>query len=427
MRGSDTASWTAPPDGWEIAMTIDAQVSDIERQVRDLVRRRGVDPAVQGPAPVEELIAEALDSYELQTERTDLPLLRDRGRVAKQILDRVAGYGALQPLLDDPAVEEIWINGPGKVFVARDGEHVLTNIVVAQQELSEIVERMLRASGRRLDLSSPFVDATLQDGSRLHVAIPDVTRSHWAVNIRKFLLKANSLEELVRLSSLHRNAARFLEAAVMAGLNIVVSGATQTGKTTMLNCLASCIPPRERVITCEEVFELQIGLPDVVSLQTRQENLEGRGQIDLRRLVTEALRMRPDRIIVGEVRQHEALDLLVALNSGLPGMTSVHANSAREALTKLSTLPLLAGENVTHAFVLPTVATAVDLIVHLTRTGSSRRVDQILSVTGRVEAGTIEAELIFDRRGPALTWTGHRPRQMGRFEAVGLSLAEILQ
>lgn len=427
MRSSDPSPWTAPPDGWTVSVTIDAQISDIERQVRDLVRRRGVDPAIQGPEPVAELIAEALDSYERQTERSDLPLVRDRGRLAKQILDRVAGYGALQPLLDDPTVEEIWINGPGKVFVARDGDHVLTSVVMTPQELSEIVERMLRASGRRLDLSSPFVDATLQDGSRLHVAIPDVTRSYWAVNIRKFLLKANSLEELVRLSSLNRKAARFLQAAVMAGLNIVVSGATQTGKTTMLNCLASCIPPRERVITCEEVFELQIGLPDVVSLQTRQENLEGRGQIDLRRLVTEALRMRPDRIIVGEVRQHEALDLLVALNSGLPGMTSVHANNAREALTKLSTLPLLAGENVTHAFVLPTVATAVDVIVHLSRTGSSRRVDQILSVTGRVEAGTIEAELLFERRGPSLAWTGHRPRQVDRFEAAGLSLAEVLQ
>jgi pilus assembly protein CpaF len=271
------------------------------------------------------------------------------------------------------------------------------------------------------------VDGTLVDGSRLHVAIPDITRKHWAVNIRKFVLGAYHLRELVRWGSLDERVARFLDAAVRVGLNIVVSGGTQTGKTTMLNCLAAAIPTRDRVITCEEVFELQISLPDVVALQTRQANLEGRGEIDLRRLIIEALRMRPDRIIVGEVRQREALDLLVALNSGLPGMTSIHANSAHEALTKLTTLPLLAGENVTHSFIVPTVATSIDLIVHLTMEKGLRRTAEVLAVTGRVEGDRIESVGLFHRSGACLRWTGHQPPHPERFSAAGLDVREMLR
>src|SRR3954454_22044453 len=174
-----------------------------------------------------------------------------------------------------------------------------------------------------------------------------------AVNIRKFVLQAHSLDELVGLGTLTAQVARFLEASVAAGLNILVSGGTQTGKTTLLNCLTAAIPPRERVVTCEEVFELKVPLRDVVGLQCRQPSLEGTGEVPLRRLVKEALRMRPSRLIVGEVRQAESLDLLIALNSGLPGMCTLHANSAREAITKMCTLPLLAGENVGSRFVVP--------------------------------------------------------------------------
>jgi pilus assembly protein CpaF len=235
------------------------------------------------------------------------------------------------------------------------------------------------------------------------------------------------LEELVRLGSLDSLVARFLDAAVKAGLNIVVSGATQSGKTTMLNCLAGCIPGGERVISCEEVFELQIGLPDVVSLQTRQANLEGKGEIDLRRLVVEALRMRPDRIVVGEVRGKEAFDLLVALNSGFPGMTSIHANSAHEALVKLQTLPLLAGENVSHSFVVPTVAAAVDLIVHLGLREGSRLTMQVLGVTGRLETDRIETTSLFERASTGMEWTGQRPPHPERFENEGIDLTELLR
>src|SRR4029079_341181 len=192
----------------------------------------------------------------------------------------------------------------------------------------DLVERMLRSSGRRIDLSTPFVDAMLPDGSRLHVVIPQITRTHLAVNIRKCVLSIATLDELVALNSISVQAANFLEARVVAGLNILVSGGTQAGKTTMLNALCAAIPARERTVTVEEVFELQLQLPDVVAMQTRQANLEGTGEIPLRRLVKEALRMRPSRIIVGEVRQAECLDLLIALNSGMPGLELGNAVSA---------------------------------------------------------------------------------------------------
>jgi pilus assembly protein CpaF len=214
---------------------------------------------------------------------------------------------------------------------------------------------------------------------------------------------------------------------VVAGLNIVVAGATHSGKTTTLNCLAAAIPPRERVITCEEVFELQVGLPDTVAMQTRQPNLEGEGEIRQRRLVKEALRMRPDRLIVGEVRQEECLDLLIAFNSGIPGMTSVHANSAREALVKLTTLPLLAGENVSHRFILPTVAATIDLIIFLRGDGwGRRRVEEVLAVSGRVEEDQVEAGLVFRRAGERLLWTGEYPPHAERFQLHGFDLAEVL-
>lgn len=405
----------------------DTPIAVVEDEVRELVRRRQIDPHRDSTTEIRGLIDEVITEYERRVQSTDLPRIEDRSRVAKIVLDRVAGLGPLQEFMDDPQVEEIWINDPGRVFVARNGKHTLTNVVLDPQTLRELIERMLRASGRRLDLSTPFVDATLNGGARLHVAIPDITRHHCAVNIRKFVLRAHRLDELVRLGSLPPRASRFLQAAVEAGLNIVVSGGTQTGKTTMLNCLAAAIPSHQRVITCEEVFELQIPLPDVVAMQTRQRNLEGQGAVDLRRLIVEALRMRPDRIIVGEVRQKEAFDLLIALNSGLPGMTSVHANSASEALTKLLTLPLLAGENVGERFVAPTLAGSIDLIVHLENRGGLRRTAQVMAVTGRTEGSIVETASIWEMDERGLRWTGQFPPHPDRFTAAGIDLAEVLR
>jgi pilus assembly protein CpaF len=286
---------------------------------------------------------------------------------------------------------------------------------------------MLKSSGRRVDLSSPFVDAMLSDGSRLHVVIPDVTREHWAVNIRKFVVKADQLDDLVRLGTVTAPAAAFLAAAAASGLNILVAGGTQAGKTTLLNCLAAALPGRERVITCEEVFELKVPLRDVVSMQCRQPSLEGTGEIPLRRLVKEALRMRPSRIIVGEVRQAESLDLLIALNSGLPGMCTIHANSAREAVTKMCTLPLLAGDNVSSSFVVPTVASSVDIVVHvvLDRDGV-RRVREVVALPGRVEGDVVEvADIFVSREGQLVRADGFPPHE-DRFRAHGYDLATLL-
>jgi pilus assembly protein CpaF len=402
-------------------------IAVVEDEVRELVRRRGLDPAEE-PAAVRRLVDEVIADYDERSISGVLPpLLPDTRSVARAVFDAVAGFGPLQPYLDDPLVEEIWINEPTKVFVARAGVHELTTTVLSEDQVRDLVEKMLKSSGRRVDLSAPFVDAMLPDGSRLHVVIPDITRRFWSVNIRKFVVRAAHLDDLVALGSITASAAQFLDAAVRSGLNVLVSGGTQAGKTTLLNCLAAAVPPQERVVTCEEVFELKIGLPDVVSLQCRQPNLEGTGEIKLRRLVKEALRMRPSRIIVGEVRQEESLDLLVALNSGMPGMCTIHANSAREAVTKLCTLPLLAGDNVTHKFVVPTVASCIDLVVHVDiEAGGRRAVREVLAIPGRVEGDVVESAELFVTRDGRLVRADGWPPHVERFARAGFDLAALL-
>jgi len=401
-------------------------VAIVEDEVRELVRRRSLDPVLE-PDITRRLVDEVVADYLDRAAVSALPPLGDPGQAARAVFDQVAGFGPLQRYFDDRTVEEIWINEPGRVFVARQGRSELTNVILTSGEVADLVERMLRVSGRRLDLSAPFVDAQLPDGSRLHVVIPSITRKHMAVNIRKFVISVSGLGELVRLGTLTDRAARFLEASVVAGLNILVSGGTQAGKTTLLNALCTAIPAQERVITVEEVFELQPQLPDVVAMQTRQPNLEGTGEITLRRLVKEALRMRPNRIVVGEVRQEECLDLLIAFNSGLPGLCSLHANSAREALIKMCVLPLLAGQNVSAGFVVPTVATSVDLVVQLvTDQRGHRRVSEILGVTGRVEGEVIETSELFVSVDGRLTQGGGYPPHEQRFAQAGFDLAGLL-
>ena len=398
----------------------------LEEDVRELIRRRRLDPT-RDDLEVRDLVGEVLDEYDERALVGGLEPLGDRREVRRAILESVAGFGPLQPYLDDPSVEEIWINEPHKVFVPRNGRPELTRTFLTEQQVQDLVERMLRSSGRRVDLSSPFVDASLPDGSRLHVVIPDITRRHWAVNIRKFVVAADDLSDLVRLGSLTQAAADFLAAAVAGGLNILVAGGTQAGKTTMLNCLAAAIPAHERVVTCEEVFELQINLRDVAAMQCRQAGLEGTGEVPLRRLVKEALRMRPGRIVVGEVRQEESLDLLIALNSGLPGMATVHANSAREAVTKMCTLPLLAGSNVSAGFVVPTVASSVDLVVHLGMDADGhRRVREIVALPGRVEGDVVETADIFVRTGQELVRGDGFPPHADRFARAGHDLGRLL-
>jgi pilus assembly protein CpaF len=337
MSISSTAASAGP------ALVDTALIDDLDAQVRAAVRRDGVDPQrdVHLVRSIAEQVVGAHDERSLTGVVAPVP---DGPGVVGELVARVSGFGALQPYLDDPEVEEIWINDPSRVFVARAGRHELTNTILTKAEVLELVERMLKQSGRRVDLSSPFVDARLPQGHRLHVVLEGISSDFAAVNIRKFIVRASRLVELVELGSLTDRAARFLEAAVLAGLNIVVAGGTQAGKTTLLNCLAAAIPGGDRIVSAEEVRELRVAHPDWVAMETRQAGLEGTGEVTLRDLVRESLRMRPTRVIVGEVRSAEALDLLLALNSGLPGMATLHANSAREALVKLCTLPMLAGD-----------------------------------------------------------------------------------
>jgi len=395
----------------------------ISAVVRDRARRGEL--ADDGPG---DAVREELRRYAEHAVASGAPLLGDERQAERLIVAELTGFGPLQPLLDDPEVEEIWINGPTRVFAARGGLAELTPIVLGEQEVRDLVERMLVTSGRRVDLSSPFVDASLPDGSRLHVVIPDITRQHWAVNIRKFSDRVVDLDALVGRGSLPHHAAEFLRAAMLAGMNVLVSGATQAGKTTLLNALLAAGRPSDRVITVEETFELKSPGRDAVAMQCRQPSLEGGGEVTLRRLIKEALRMRPDRLVVGEVREAEALDLLIALNSGIPGACSIHANSARDALTKLCTLPLLAGRNIDAAFVVPTVAACVELVVHCELLASGRRrVTEILAPTGVVtDGGVIEASRVFALEDGAL-----RPRtavlpRSAKFEAAGLDVHALL-
>ncbi|EAR24273.1 putative type II/type IV pathway secretion protein [marine actinobacterium PHSC20C1] len=401
-------------------MSMSNALATIADQVRQRVRRDGVDLSRDSEL-ASRYVRDEVRRYSERALGGSVPLLADEGQTAREVVAALTGYGPLQPYFDDDSVEELWINGPEQIFVARNGVPEFTGIRLTDSQVRDLVERMLQTSGRRVDLSSPFVDASLPDGSRLHVVIPDVTRRHWAVNVRKFSQSIRDLDRLVELGSLPQHAADYLRLCVLSGQNIVVSGATQSGKTTMLNALLAAGRPTERVVTVEETFELSVVSRDSVGMQCRQPSLEGTGEISLRRLIKEALRMRPDRLVVGEVRDAESLDLLIALNSGLPGMSSIHANSAREALVKLCTLPLLAGRNIDSSFVVPTVASSVDVVVHCELTArGTRRVVEILSLTGAVSDGVIDSSVLFRLSEGALLHTGAVPARLAKFHAAGI-------
>lgn len=383
-----------------------AHARALSDRVRALVREQRIDPRSEAYA-VQELARSVVADHERRSLSGSVMPIDQPDVVVNQIMADVAGFGPLQALLDDPTIEEIWINAPDRVFIARDGRPELTSLMFSTAQVRELVERMLSSSGRRLDVSRPFVDATLPGGHRLHVVLEGISRDFAAVNIRKYVARAASLDDLVGLGSLDAATARYLAGEVQRGSNILVAGGTQAGKTTMLNCLATAIPGTQRLVSAEEVFELKCAHPDWVALQTRSAGLEGTGEITLRDLVREALRMRPSRIVIGEVRGPECLDLLLALNSGLPGMATIHANSARQALIKACTLPLLAGANIGAGFVVPTVASCIDIVVHLVlEDDGRRRVAEVVRVPGRVEGDVIETEVVFSSgaRGRAPSW-----------------------
>jgi pilus assembly protein CpaF len=297
---------------------------------------------------------------------------------------------AINQLIEDEEVEEIWINAPGRIFLAKNGVSELTSIILNDSEMTVLVEQLLRNTGRRLDISHPFVDATLPDGSRLHAVIPDITKKWPAINIRKFGNQAPTLEDLFDREMFDKLTKELLKEIVTSSKNILVSGTTGAGKTTFISALLNSLPANTRVITCEEVFELKLNSSDWVALQTRETNLENKGEVTLRRLIREALRMRPERLILGEVRQAEALELLIALNSGMSGMATIHANSAPEAINKLTLLPLLGGPNIQSEFVRKTVGQVIDFVVHIQRNiKGKRQVAEIIEVKNNLELNSI--------------------------------------
>jgi len=369
--------------------------AQVAERVRDRLRADGIDPTLDR-ATGERLARAEVRRHNDAALARGVATIEDEDACVREVLATVAGYGPLQPYLDDPTVEEVWLNAPDRVFIARGGRPEQVPLALTESAVHDLVERMLHATGRRVDLSQPFVDASLPDGSRLHVVIGGITRRFWAVNIRKFLPTYRRLGQLVAAGMVPPAVAQRLGEAMRAGRSILVSGPTHAGKTTMLAALIAECASDQRVITVEETFELAVDAHDIVALQGRQPSLEGTGEVTLRRLVKEALRMRPERLIVGEVRDAEALDLLLALNTGVPGAATIHANSARDALVKLAALPLLAGRNIDRGFVVPAIASSVHLVVHCAQDARGRRrVREVVETTGRVVDDAVEARTVY--------------------------------
>lgn len=319
--------------------------------------------------------------------------------IRRSVADELLGFGPLQTLLDDHTVSEIMINGHETVFVERSGriERVESTFDTAEQ-LRLVVERMVQTSGRRVDQSSPMVDARLPDGSRLNVVLPPLAVDGASVTVRKFTASHLTSAELVSRGALTEEAARFLHAAVHQRMNILVSGGTGTGKTTMLNILSSHIERSERVVTVEDAVELSLDLPNMIRLEARPANTEGAGQVTIRDLVRNSLRMRPDRIVVGEVRGAEALDMLQAMNSGHDGsLSTLHANAPRDALRRLETMVLFAGVDLPLRAIREQIASAINVVVQLARTrDGSRIVTSITEVVG-LEGDVVSTAELFTR------------------------------
>jgi pilus assembly protein CpaF len=396
---------------------------------RLLGERQLLAPDREDEERIRALIRERVATYQRRAATTNSPLLSDPEGVEGRIFDSLLGLGILQPLMDSPTVEEIICNGPNRIFVIERGQkRLLADLYFDDdEELRSLVKRLLGPLGKRLDESSPMVDARLADGSRLNAAIPPATIRWCSVTIRKFLLRAHSLDQLVALGTLPEPAAQFLDAAVQAGVNVLVSGPTGSGKTTMLNALGAAIASLdERVITVEEVAELQLErqLPDCVALQSRAGNAEGAGQIRIRDLVRNALRMRPTRIVVGEVRGAEALDMLLAMNTGHEGsLTTIHGNSPRDALDRLATLAMMAEERLSGDALAKMVSRTIELVLQLRfepRSGR-RRVVSIFEVAG-LEGSVITGQELWalDPSLDRLAWTGIQPRCLARIVARGV-------
>lgn len=389
-------------------------------------------PGREDEERIRALIGEHVAAYQRRAAATNAALLVDAASVEQRLFDGLLRMGILQPFMDDPAIEEIACNGPHRIWVFENGRKRLVPDLYfeSDEELRQLVKRLVGPLGRRLDEASPMVDARLPDGSRLNAVIPPAAIRWCCLNIRKFTLRANSLEQLVELGTLTEEAAQFLDAAVQAGVNILVGGSTGAGKTTMLNCLGASIASEdERVVTVEEVPELALErqLPDCIGLQARASNVEGVGEIRIRDLVRNALRQRPTRIMIGEVRGAESLDLILALNTGHEGsLTTIHSNSPRDALDRLTTLASMAEERIPMEALNKMVSRTIELVVQLrleART-ARRRLVSIFEVTG-LEGDVISGQdlWIHDAARDRLVWTGIQPRCLQKMADRGVAYA----
>jgi len=370
---------------------------------------------------------------------TSVPLnATERARLASEIQDEVLGLGPLEPLLADPTLSDILVNGYREVYVERRGKLEKTGVVFQDDDhLMRIIDKIANQVGRRIDESSPMVDARLADGSRVNAIIPPVAVDGPMLSIRKFSVDPYTMADLTGFRSLTPAMAKFLAAAVKARVNVMVTGGTGSGKTTLLNALTGFIPHDERVVTIEDSAELQLQQPHVVRLETRPQNIEGKGEITQRDLVRNALRMRPDRIIVGEVRGAEALDMLQAMNTGHDGsLTTIHANSPRDALTRLEHMVGMSGIPIPALVVRQQISAALDLVVDVERLVDGRRiVTSVQEITG-MEETVVNMQEIFrferktvDERGQVVgsfRASGIRPRMLKRFKERGVEVGDDL-
>jgi pilus assembly protein CpaF len=387
----------------------------------------------QGRRQVETLLNEMVEAEGLPVPRFE------RNRLLGAVIAEVLAYGPIEPLLRDPSISEVMVNGPHQVWVERNGKLARTDVRFEDDEhVRRIIDRIIAPLGRRCDEASPMVDARLPDGSRVNAIIPPLSLVGPVVTIRKFSRDLLTMDHLVRLGSLTTDVANFLAACVAGRLNVIVSGGTGSGKTTLLNILSAYIPSRERIVTIEDAAELQLRQEHVITLEKRPPSVEGRGEVTIRDLVVNALRMRPDRVIVGEVRGPEALDMLQAMNTGHDGsMTTLHSNSPRDTLARLETTVLMAGFDLPHRAIREQIASAIDLIVHQERMADgTRKVVRVAEVQG-MEQQTIVMQDVFafqqlgtdgGRVTGVLAPTGIRPRVLEKLQRNGVQVpASIFQ
>ena len=382
---------------------------DLKRMTASGVDREGLER--QARAKIDEIVSEVIKSGKL-------PRSMDPERIQTEVFDEALRLGPLEDLLDDPTVSEIMVNGPHQVYVERGGRLQLTDLQFADDaSVNAIIERIVAPLGRRIDESQPYVDARLKDGSRVNAIIPPLSLSGPSITIRKFSKKTLTVEDFIHFGTWNANAAAFMEVCVKLRKNIIVAGGTGSGKTTLLNLLSSFIPETERIVTVEDAAELKLVQPHVVRLEARPPNVEGKGAVTIRDLVKNCLRMRPDRIIVGECRSGEALDMLQAMNTGHDGsLTTVHANSPRDVVSRLETMVLMSGMELPSRAIREQIASAVDIIIHESRLADgSRKVTAITEVTG-MEGQNIVMQDLFTFRQSGVDENG---RIVGEFKPTG--------